>query len=198
MVTGYTAAIEEGCTFKEYAMGCARAFDACITMRDDRSDAKIPEKFNPSDYYLKQVSKCEADLARLKSLPEDEAKAEESREREGETARREAYRVECERKAQRYERIREDVVAWTPPEGDEHDDFKAFMLSQIDLCLPNMRMRDGFWTELVEVSGSEWRARQVTAVEENIAYAREQYAKECNTAAGRTKWVTDLRVALEA
>lgn len=173
MVTGYTAAIEDGCTFKEYAMGCARAFGACVTMRDDRSDAKIPEKFEPSDYYLKQMSKREADLARLKSLSENEAKAEESREREGEAARREAYHVECERKAQQYEHIREEVVAWAPPEGGEHGDFKAFMLSQIDLCLPQLRMRASFWDELVEASGSEWRARQVTAVEENIAYARE-------------------------
>ena len=35
MPTGYTDKIKDGITFKEYAMGCARAFGALITMRDN-------------------------------------------------------------------------------------------------------------------------------------------------------------------
>ena len=34
MPTGYTYKIGEGASFKEFVMACARAFGACVEMRD--------------------------------------------------------------------------------------------------------------------------------------------------------------------
>lgn len=47
MPTGYTADVQSGkvTDFAEYAMNCARAFGALVLMRDDPSDADIPERF---------------------------------------------------------------------------------------------------------------------------------------------------------
>lgn len=35
MPTGYTADIKDGIDFKTYAMNCARAFGACVMLRDE-------------------------------------------------------------------------------------------------------------------------------------------------------------------
>ncbi len=49
MPTGYTHLIEEGCNLEEFVWACARAFGACVMMRDDSVDKPVPEKFEPSD-----------------------------------------------------------------------------------------------------------------------------------------------------
>jgi hypothetical protein len=57
MPTGYTAKLmEEGQSFPEFAMRCARNFGALIMMRDESLDVPIPEQFEPSDYYRKKLS----------------------------------------------------------------------------------------------------------------------------------------------
>ena len=45
MPTGYTAGILEGETFEQYALQCAKAFGALVMMRDEPSDAPIPDQF---------------------------------------------------------------------------------------------------------------------------------------------------------
>lgn len=50
MPTGYTADIKDGISFETYAMNCARAFGACVSLRDKPSGGKvIPDAFEPSD-----------------------------------------------------------------------------------------------------------------------------------------------------
>ena len=57
MPTGYTSKIKDDITFEQYAMGCARAFDALIDMRDEASDALIPEELTPSNYHEQKTGK---------------------------------------------------------------------------------------------------------------------------------------------
>ncbi len=63
MPTGYTADIAKGITFQQYAWSCARAFGALVMMRDEPSDAPIPEAFTPSDYHVKALAEARAKLA---------------------------------------------------------------------------------------------------------------------------------------
>ena len=58
MPTGYTDLINNGCTFNEFVMGCARAFGATIDMRDEPLGAEIPEKFELSDYHSAKIDEA--------------------------------------------------------------------------------------------------------------------------------------------
>ena len=78
MPTGYTCDVVSGKidTFEKFALQCARAFGATITMRDDPFDAPIPEKFEPSDYNLKRLIEVKHELKRLQSLTAEQIEAE--------------------------------------------------------------------------------------------------------------------------
>jgi len=60
MPTGYTYPVVEGkiTEFSDFALSCARAFGALITMRDDPHDTPIPETFEPSDYNAKKLAEA--------------------------------------------------------------------------------------------------------------------------------------------
>ena len=64
MPTEYTHYIKDGISFKEFALKCARAFGACITMKEDPMDVEIP-KFKPDTYYHKRLK---ATLKKWKEL----------------------------------------------------------------------------------------------------------------------------------
>jgi hypothetical protein len=78
MPTGYTDGVQDGTvkTLKEYALICARAFGATITMRDAPLDIAIPEKFEQSEYYSKKITELEKVLIWLHGLSKDEAEIE--------------------------------------------------------------------------------------------------------------------------
>ena len=72
MPTGYTAGVATGeiKDFKTYALQCARAFGACIMLRDEPMSDEIPE-FKPSDHYEKSLAKATADLAAFTAIYRD-------------------------------------------------------------------------------------------------------------------------------
>ena len=82
MPTGYTAVIEDGCTFKEYVMTCARAFGATISMREEPLSKEIPEKFEVSDYALNQLKAYRTQLALFQGMPKDQLESEFLKERQ--------------------------------------------------------------------------------------------------------------------
>lgn len=53
MPTGYTNRIQNGeiTEFKDFALACARAFGALISMRDDALDAPMPAEILPDTKY---------------------------------------------------------------------------------------------------------------------------------------------------
>ena len=73
MPTGYTDAIKDGITFQQFAMNCARAFGACVTMRDDPSDKPIPERFEPSAWHKERLGDAYAALSELDKMGISEA-----------------------------------------------------------------------------------------------------------------------------
>jgi hypothetical protein len=70
MPTGYTADVQNGTVteLRDFALSCARAFGACIMMRDDPPGTPIPDQFEPSSYYRIECEKAQAELSRLLTL----------------------------------------------------------------------------------------------------------------------------------
>lgn len=188
MPTGYTYPIEEGCTFEEYVWGCARAFGACVTMRDDPTDKPIPDEFKPSEYHAKAILKAEVELARLEAMTTEEVTSALKKEREEAGEENTRYVLEQNETKARYEAIRKQVEDWLPPSPD-HGELKKFMLQQIDISIPDKP----YERELPITDPAAWLAHKKSEAQRNLAYHRQEHAKELDRTAGRNRWIQQLR-----
>lgn len=193
MPTGYTAAIADGIDFKTYAMNCARAFGACISLRDEPAGVEIPE-FQPTDYHITWLAQERERLAKLRAMTPGEA----------DTAALRDYLDECERRVKRvrendalrakYEAMLQQVNIYQAP-TPEHAGFKKFMAEQIE---ESLRFDCGrlFNDELKQLSGADWLAAQLADAERGIAYHEQQHVEEVQRVARRNAWVKALRESL--
>lgn len=102
MPTGYTSGVAVGkvTDFREFALQCARAFGACISLSDESSDTPIPEEFKPDSANSEKVlSAIEAkDKAYAMTLAEAEFHLIRHNAKQVE-ARQDCIRIGLEREA---------------------------------------------------------------------------------------------------
>ena len=196
MPTGYTAGIEKGITFVEYAMGCARAFGALIMMRDDPADAPIPDEFHPSDYSVKALNAAQEKLARLKAMSDAEACAAADVDYSAALAAQEASIAKANALRAKYEAMLRHVRAWTPPSAD-HVEMKSFMEKQIVDSI-EWDCSTKYYLENAPklLTGREWRDREIQECMRQIDYHTREDAKERERASGRSLWVKQLKQSL--
>lgn len=192
MPTGYTAAVQDGSVteFPEFAMQCARAFGALVTMRDEPSDAQIPDEFTPSDYHQNAIATAKA-MNAMTPIECNDAAQEAFDELVASRKKRQAERLE---QMARYTAMRSKVGAWAPPTPD-HDQLREFMLDQLD---SSIKFDCSGYDEQPPVlqTGPEWHAASKTQVLRDIKYHEKAHAEEVDRASGRTKWVQALRASL--
>ncbi len=198
MPTGYTARIADGVTFKEYALGCARAFGALVTMRDEPRDAPIPEKFGVSTYHADEIDKARAGLTELSSLSlaeaqirADAAKLKDLEYHERAIANNKVLRG-------KYEAMLAQAEAYVSP-SSEHDEYRQFMISQIQEsiefdCGGDYHQRQ--IAQLESVTGREWIDSERESLESGLEYHRRELKKEEERAAERSVWVKQLMESL--
>lgn len=195
MPTGYTADIEKGITFTEYALTCARAFGACVAMRDDPLSGDIPE-FKVSDYHAKALKKeCEA----LKeftnySLEAAERKAHEAYDEE--VAGIAKHIAEHDALRTKYNDMLATTKEWSAPTG-EHVELRAFMIKQIEDSI-EFDCDTSYYknTKVEKMSGEVWRANNLARIAKSIEYHTRELEKETASVAKRNQWVTDLKSSL--
>lgn len=190
MPTGYTAMIEEGdgCTFEEFVWLCARNFGALVLMRDHPLGARVPEKFEPSDYNAKRMEEARAELRRLDEMTPTEIDAAIKAEREEIIAVNTKYALEHRRKKERYEAMRRCVEKWKPPSPD-HQGLKEFMLDQIRISMDDRP----YQRELPECDPTAWLAGKKQEAQRSLAYHTTAHAEEIERTNGRNLWVQQLR-----
>jgi hypothetical protein len=195
MATGYTHDVADGkvTEFPAFALSCARAFGACITMRDDDPAKPIPDEFKPDTWCAKWADEAKGELERLEEMTF--------------AARQAAYRAdvaateavweksEAERKAkrERYESMLAKVEAWTPP-SDEHVELKKFMVSQLADSIKFDCSNS--WERPVAPTVAQWYAEKVKSARKRIADSEDEQRKENERAAGRNRWIRQLRESL--
>lgn len=196
MPTGYTAAIAEGITFEKFAMNCARAFGACITMRDDPADKPIPDEFEPSTWHVERITEAEKEIKKLAMI--DVKTASELAEIEYKEQMRE--HEESIRKdnglLQKYNAMLLKVRNWNPPTPD-HVKFKEFMIEQIESsikfdCISDYRLEHA--PKLL--TGEEWISKKRAQAVRDLDYHTRENQAEITRAADRTAWVKALRGSL--
>jgi hypothetical protein len=197
MPTGYTAAIKDGITFATFAMSCARAFGACITLRDEPADTPIPDEFQPSDYHSNALQQAQAKLAELQAFTPEQWAISAKKEYDDIIANKaDGYR-DALRLNRNYLNMRRDVENWQPPSPD-HTKLKEFMLEQIETSMRVDCDLSYYSREVDEMTGEQWKAESIRRVEGNIRYHTEGMAKELEVTAQRNLWVRRLRESLQA
>jgi len=194
MPTGYTAAIKDGITFRQFALNCARAFGALVTMRDEPNDAPIPESFQPSDYHIKRIAEIEKELNDLRTLTDSEAEARARLEYDEELKRYEKALEEAFELKEKYLDMLKQVKAWQEP-TPEHKEYKNFMIKQIEESI-DFDCDTEYYTTPKLKSGGVWLSERLAGLVKDLEYHKEKNLKEVERATGRTEWVNALRSSL--
>ena len=195
MPTGYTLDLYDGkdITFEEFVLKCARAFGALISMRDEPIDAPIPERFEPSDYHLKELEKAKKRLKEVKKWDEEKTEQEAERAYREALKEREEFIKKNKLIRKRYEDMLSKVQKWKPP-TIEHVNLKQFMIQQLvesieyDCFIPEMPQR---------LSGEEYKEQQIKKALSDIDYHEREYAEEVNRVYERNRWLLSLRESLK-
>jgi hypothetical protein len=193
MPTGYTSRIKDGITFEQFIMSCARAFGALVTMRDDSSDAVIPDKFEPSDYYIKGLKKANAELSKFKALNEDDYKLNANVEYVESLNEYERSKKEHIDLYNAYDSMLIQVESWNPPSND-HVELKNFMIQQI---------RDSIKFDCYEIdipvlkTGVQWANERLKSILWDINYHTEYNREEIQRVDDRNKWIRQLRESIK-
>jgi hypothetical protein len=197
MPTGYTAKLmEHGETFPEFAMRCARAFGACIDMRDDSMDAPIPEKFEPSNYNAERLAESESTLANLLSI-DDECKLQYGigRRMKAVAIQQEILNSHTAENA-RLDKMIAEVESWTPPTKD-HQGLWKFMLEQLAMSKHDLSYVRENLKSYGEKTPMQYYKEAVKSAKSDIEYHKKEQRKEEKRTNGRNKWVRQLRESLK-
>lgn len=195
MPTGYTYPVVDGkiTEFNDFAMTCARAFGALITMRDDPTDAPIPEEIKPeTSYYDDRLAADKKRLGEVQAMTNAEADAAAQAAHDEAMASRAKYLRDKETEAERINAMLAKVRAWTPPTAD-HIEMKKFMIDQLTMSLP------GEYAPAIPalLDGAEWRKQEIDRLAESIVRSQKYIDEEVNRAKRRTEWVKALRASLQ-
>lgn len=199
MPNGYTAGVIDGTItdLRTFAFQCARGMGALVMMRDDPSDAPVPEHFEPSPFYKNELDKAQAALADLRAMTPDQWQAAADEMIAARVAARDRHRAARVVERDRYDAMIAKVQAFeNAPEG-----LKAFMLKMLregrEFDCPERD--DEWWYESLDpMSGEDWKVAQEARLMEQSARAAQEWQKEQDRTEGRNAWLAQLRHALDA
>lgn len=198
MPTGYTANLyDDEQTFEDFALGCARAFGALVFMRDDPSDAEIPEEFTAPSYHLEAVERARQRMEELAAMTDEECEQAALKDFDAKVTADTKSRSERTARFLRYEAMVEMVNAWHPPTSD-HQELKSFMLDQLKQSIDfDTRGFDQFEAEPKKLTGFQWRDEEAKRAGSDLVYRLAEHEKETQRATERTAWVRALRESLQ-
>lgn len=198
MPTGYTDQIKIDTPFAEWAMKCARAFGACILLRDDPLDTPIPEFKADTKFYGDSIAKEQTRLAVLADMTEEQLAADLEKHNAEQRKRREEMTAESVETRKKYERMLGLVEQWTPPTPD-HEGMKKFMREQITESIRFDCHDEDFQDKCYPLfvgTPAEWREKQMAKCHQSLAWDRQNRQEELERTRQRNAWVKALRDSL--
>lgn len=194
MPTGYTYPVCEGkiTEFPDFALSCARAFGALISMREEPMDAPLPDEIAAStNYYDQKIEESQKRLGEVQAMTNADADAAADAAYGAALKSRDDYLASKRVEAERLNAMLAKVGAWHPPSSD-HSEMKKFMIEQLVMSLP------GDYAPAIpeRLDGATWRKREGDKLAESIVYNQKERDKEVTRAGGRTRWLKELRASL--
>jgi len=200
MPTGYTEILtHKDIPFSVFAMRCARAFGATITMRDDDMSVPIPEEFKPNTRYRdEELKKAQRILDTMPELTIAECEAKAADEYNILTNERNNYLKESQTQIKRYRVMLKEVIAWKPPTA-EHQCLKDFMIEQLTTSMQHDDMA-GYYNDnpIIKLDGEAWRRKQIKEASQEIEYQTKEKTGEIERTKSRNEWIKELRNSLVA
>jgi hypothetical protein len=199
MPTGYTSFLidTDEISFQKFAMICARAFGACINMRDDPMNKDIPEKFEESSYDKNEYEKDIKLLEDFNSSDMDTLYKQYENEYELKVKSREEYLEKNKQQIKRYITMLNKVSEWNPPSKD-YIELKNFMINQIRKSIKFDDMQEYYRNNpIIKLSFEQWKYNKIEQFKEDIEYHMKQWQIETKRVAERNKWIQDLRNSLK-
>jgi hypothetical protein len=198
MPTGYTADVQSGkiTTLAEYAMICARAFSACVMMRDDPLGPEIPE-FEPSTHCRDEMEKAKADLAAWQGMTETQRIEMQAREYAETVKYAEEQIAEINEQRRRYESMLAKAMAFVPPTS-EHEGLARFMVDQLEDSI-RFDCDTKYWDEMKRtIPFDEWQQRTTGRLLRDVEFYADEWQKEQQRTRSRNKLVRALKQAVMA
>lgn len=190
--TGYVhTAIEKDVDFKGFALICARAFGACVTMRDDSLDVEIPEEFEASDFYLKEEVKAKAKYELVSSMSDEEYEEYAKKEYQEKIARYNEYLTNDQNGNKKVFELLKQANSYHAPDGLEN--FKSFMVEQLNNSIETV----DYWAKEIENAKPIEKEAILKSLQKDMVRYREEYIKEVNRVQERNNWLNKLRTSLE-
>jgi hypothetical protein len=207
MPTGYTSMIKDNVTFKHFAMKCARAMGACITMREDPADIEIPI-FEVNPYYKDKLKKATDEIKSFQKLSvrfdiprgsyatDVEATVKARKQYKKEVADNESRIKENNDLLKKYNEMLRHVTAWQPPTPD-HAHFKDFMTEQITGSI-KFDCSNTYYLENSPklLTGETWLETEIQKALRDIDYYTKEHEKEVERTNGRNQWIRQLKDSL--
>lgn len=204
MPTGYTSIIQESeetnsdKLFRQFALQCARAFGALVSMRDDKWDAEIPDEIVAGDYYKNGIAqhKKELAVARKRSMKEWDMLAETSF-----FDKNDYYNKKINESLDlraKYQTVLDKVYAFEPP-TPEHVHYKEFMIEQIKGSIDfdcNTDYYNREFHNLTRTPAKEFKQKTIKNLEDSLKYDQEHYKKELEGCKKQTAWIKALKKSL--
>lgn len=201
MPTGYTTDIKKGISFKDFALGCAKAFGACVTLRDQPNKV-IPDEFKPSIYYEGRIKEIKKEIKLLEIIDIKTAGIKAKEEYNREIKRYKKYIDEANELRKRYDAMLRDVEGWKPPTND-HIELKNFMKEQIQTSI-NHDCNIDYYIEILEdilesirlLDGQKWINEKKEKAVKDLEYCNKEDTKEKERVQERNDWIRELRMSL--
>jgi hypothetical protein len=187
MPSGYTENIYYGkeVTFKDFALGCARAFGACVMQRDD--PANVKPKIMPEESYHTE------ELKKLKKFEKPTKAQFDSYVKETIADYEKSIKEKNELK-KRYSDILEKAKNWQPP-TKEHEGLKKFMIEQLTDSSSfdcGVSFYESELASLYAMTYKDYVKKKLAEYNRSIEYHKEYEAKDLFNIKQRNKWIKDL------
>jgi len=197
MPTGYTAKLcSEDQSFEDFVMGCAKAFGACISLRDEPAGTPIPEKFEPSPYHADALENATQRQLSLSKLNQEERHKFGKEKRSDAIVQNQIYLDEQTASQGRFIKMKDKVSGWEAPTPG-HVELKTFMLQQLNISTIDTDYSRECLAKAKHKGPMEYYRNTLDQAVSDIEYHTKAIEKEQKRNAERNQWVEDLRGSLQ-
>ncbi len=190
MATHYTQFLIDNpnMPLKEWAFHCARAFGVCASMRDEDSSLPAPRKFKPDlKYHKSELRSAKKALAKLKKMTKKQRVAYNKKRTEEQRKYYKEILAEEQATQAKFSKMKEAVINWNAPAT--HDEFKKFMLDQLEISTTNTSYYENF---LTMVDNCDYWKKEIELTKSNIQYHINGQVKEIESVKKRNEWIEGL------
>lgn len=192
MATGFTSKINEGISFKDFALDCARAFGAKIDIRCNSSAEEI-KIHEVDDRFLANLMRAKRKQTDFMSMTDE---ALRNRWQGDHHLRVREWEIRVERKKElleKYKAMLAEVEAWEPP-SENHTGLKNFMREQIE---ESIKWDCEIDEKPTQETFEDWRKSLVEYYKDDVDYHLKRLEEERTRAAENNKWSRQLFKSLK-